>query len=46
MNFDIRANVYSMQVYEPSEYLKNIDNLVYLLQFKCVSCFAKKYTYV
>ena len=41
MNFDIRANAYNIQVYEPSEYLQSIDNLVYLLQFKCASCFAK-----
>ena len=41
MSFDVRANANNIQVYEASEYLQNIDNLVYLLQFKCASCFAK-----
>ena len=41
MNFEIKTSAHNLQIFEPSEYLQSIDNLVYLLQFNCVSCFAK-----
>ena len=41
MNFEVKANAYNLQIFEPGEYLQEIDNLVYLIQFNCVSCFSK-----
>ena len=41
MNFEVKTNAYNIQVYEPSEYLQEVDNLVYLLQFNCTRCLSK-----
>ena len=41
MSFEVKTSAYNLQIFEPGEYLQSIDNLVYLLQFNCTSCFTK-----